>query len=74
MSVVEKEIGNMDDGGVNGVDVNTNKEWEFNDVSITTINNEISCYNFSIPMSSLSQLYTENTIQYNYELQRGCNS
>jgi len=67
MSVVEKEIGSMDDSGVD-----VNKEWEFNDVSITTINNEISCYNFSIPMSSLSQLYTENTIQYNYELQRGC--
>jgi len=63
MSIVEKDI---------GVEDNQNTTWEFNDVSITTINNEISCYNFSIPMSSLSQLYTENTIQYNYELQRGC--
>ena len=65
MSIAEKEIGSMD------LD-NTNTIWEFNNVSITTINNEISCYNFSIPMNSLSQLYTENTIQYNYELQRGC--
>jgi len=69
MSVVEKEIGNMD--GVNGVSgVDTNKEWEL-PLRPLYKNGEIVRYTGNVSLGLLSSMYRSGQIYYNPLKQRG---
>ena len=74
MSIVEKEIGNMDVSGISGVDSTlkeTQTNWELQDVSVLMKNSEPSKYMTSLSAYELADMEENYLLRYNPNTQRG---
>ena len=80
MSVVEKEIGNMDVSGISGISgisgvdstlKETQTNWELQDVSVLMKNSEPSKYMTSLSAYELASMEEDFLLRYNPNTQRG---